>query len=89
MTSRERKYPGEECGLSESEWVLEQLVDEIRDGSTLEGIGKMRQLLEYCTIETHKMTADWLLYYDKHRRITYKSFRVTRPRQNYPKGLDK
>jgi len=67
--SEELKYPGPECGLSEDEWVLEQLVDEIKGAkSSLHAMGKLRQLLEYCNIETHKITADWLLYYDKTRK---------------------
>lgn len=59
-------YPGKECGLSEQEWVLEQLVDEIRKDSTLEGIGELRRLMEYCNIETHRMNTDWLFNYKKY-----------------------
>jgi len=67
MTPTEIKYPGKECGLSEDEWVLEQLVDEIKEAeSSLHAMGKLRQLLEFCNIETNSLTAEFI---ERYRRF--------------------
>jgi hypothetical protein len=63
--SEEPKYPGQECGLSEDEWVLEYLADEIRRNSSLEGMAKLRWLLDFCNIETNSLTAEFIKGYKR------------------------
>lgn len=63
--NEELKYPGKECGLSEDEWVLEYFLDEIRRGRSLEAMGRLRWLLEFCNIETNSLTAEFIERYKR------------------------